>query len=130
MAEYKNKWLDAVLKMIKFTQEDKLQWESKAPPNWLNKDPEVIVDVIFMTIFKNKAIQLYEKRTKIPNPGNLPFIKGSYYWKDEIVLEFIDEEGCSLWRFPQSSALNDLLNAVKYQVAGVTDFLDEILEEQ
>ena len=48
-------------------------------------------------------------------------------WKKRVVLEFIDENGNSLWAFPSLDALNDLASTVQYQVAGVKDFLAELL---
>ena len=46
-----------------------------------------------------------------------------------ITLEFVDENEISLWRFPQTSALRDLMSSVRYQSANVKEFLKDILNE-
>jgi len=51
------------------------------------------------------------------------------YWTKITVLQLLDENGLAAWTFPETEVLNHLLEAVKYQVTGVKDFLDEILAE-
>lgn len=50
-------------------------------------------------------------------------------WVSDIILEFTDVNGESLWTFPQVKAVRDLLSAVQYQVAGVNEFLHELFSE-
>ena len=48
----------------------------------------------------------------------------------QLLLDLIDENGETLFQFPEISALSDLLQAVQCQVAGVGSFLDEIFNEE
>jgi hypothetical protein len=45
-----------------------------------------------------------------------------YYWDERIIIEFIDEYGGSIWQFPKTNNLWNLLNAVQYKDANVDDF--------
>jgi hypothetical protein len=100
----KNKWIDAVGKLITLTQERKLIWRvaSTTYPtyeaeNW------------------GKILQLYSRR------GD----------DDEriSVLQLKDPESGVEWEFPSSEAIEHLMEAVRYQVVRVGDFLDQLLAE-
>jgi hypothetical protein len=45
-------------------------------------------------------------------------------------LEMIGENDVTLWTFPKIEALADLFKAAKFQIAGVKNFLDGILNEE
>jgi hypothetical protein len=49
------------------------------------------------------------------------------HWESETILEIINEKGKTLWTFPDVTGLDDLLDTVEYQAAGVRDFLDEMV---
>jgi hypothetical protein len=50
--------------------------------------------------------------------------------KAETVLEFVDDRDNMLWRFPNVTPLRNLLATVHYQVAPVSDFLNDIPNEE
>jgi hypothetical protein len=146
MPNEKNKWIDAVAKLLQLTQDRKLKWEPHSPPTYLNLQPDRHrVEVAYETRFNDKAIRLYQVTYKVERPRADPYSLttslslsqfGGYfgqsepdypYWAKKTVLELLDESGFGAWTFPQSDVLNDLFDAVTYQVAGVKEFLDEIL---
>ncbi|MDQ1638228.1 MAG: hypothetical protein QOF62_1567 [Pyrinomonadaceae bacterium] len=136
MASDKNKWIDAVGKLLQLTQQGSLKWEPVKPPAHLNAElNNSRVDVVYETNYKDRTLRLYEKRYKVdkPNPSfslGVRFDQQEYpYWTSRAVLELLDENELSPWAFPNSQILNDLLEAVRYQVSGVKDFLNEILAE-
>ena len=45
------------------------------------------------------------------------------------ILEIVDRSGAALWKFPNVSALNDLLYSVQNQVAGAKELLDDFMKE-
>jgi hypothetical protein len=59
-----------------------------------------------------------------------PFVLKYPYWTTQIYLELVDDYGHTLWTFPEVSAVRDLLTAVKYQVSGVKDLLDDLLNDE
>ena len=130
MSNERNKWIDAVAKLIKLTQDGQLVWAAQEPPFTFSKRPNFSVEVVFACKYGEKNLRLYEKRIQ----GEVdefdefeirPVTKVE--WTKVTVLEFVDERGNSLWAFPKIEALNDLFSTVQYQVAGVRDFLAELL---
>lgn len=130
MSTEKNKWIDAVAKLIKLTQEGKLNWAVDEPPASFSKRPNSRVDVVFQTTYGDKRLRLYERRYQEDTIDFDEFEMRPVQkveWRKDVILEFTDDAGNSLWAFPFIEALNDLVAAVQYQVAGVKDFLAELL---
>jgi hypothetical protein len=107
MDKEKNTWIDAVTKMIKLTNSGKLRWESR-DDNDIAKIPPVLY-----TTYKQHQLKLYKHMMR-PLP----------------TLEMIGENDVTLWTFPKIEALADLFKAAKFQIAGVKNFLDGILNEE
>jgi hypothetical protein len=130
MSTEKNKWVDAVAKLISLTQEGDLKWTVQEPPPSFSKRPNSRVEVVFTTKYGEKNLRLYEKRVQEEvidfNEFEMRMVP-TVVWKKIAVLEFIDADDNSLWSFPDVEALNDLVSAVQYQVAGVKEFLTELL---
>jgi hypothetical protein len=139
MSTEKNKWIDAVGKLLTLTQEGQLVWTTREPPASFNSLPDERVDVVYQTRYKEKDLRLYELHYKIEKPKRAFTIIGAVvnsfddeqysFWTKTTVLELLDENGLGGWTFPMMDVIGHLLAAVKYQVAGVKDFLDEILAE-
>jgi hypothetical protein len=130
MSTEKNKWVDAVAKLIKLTQEGQLNWIIADPPASFSKRPNSRVEVVFVAKHGDKSLRLYEKRFQAEFVDFDEFEMRPVQkteWRKTVVLEFIDEIGNSLWAFPSVEALNDLVSTVQYQVAGVKDFIAELL---
>lgn len=130
MQTEKRESIEAVVKLIQLTQHGELKWEIDPPPQHFSKRPNTRVEVVFLAKYAEKRLRLYEKRFQEE------FVDFEEYelrpvplgeWRKVVVLEFIDEAGNSLWEFPAIEALNDLFSAVRYKVAGVKDFLTELL---
>jgi len=137
MATEKNRWIDAVGKLLRLTQEGELEWKPKDPPPYLNLQLDrKRVDVVYEARHKDRRLRLYQLMYKIEKPtdsfaaltGATIFNQRQYpYWTNEVVLELLDQSGFGAWTFPETELLDDLLAAVRYQAAGVKEFLDEIL---
>lgn len=120
MSNGRNRWIDAIGKLIALTQERKLAWRGYS----VDDNPILsgkTVDVVYEADYKGKTLRLYEPRFR---PHRLA---GSDEWESEAVLELVDSTGLSVWTFPETDATEHLLRAVKYQVAGVRQFLEELL---
>ncbi|MFY9621173.1 MAG: hypothetical protein WAM70_17390 [Pyrinomonadaceae bacterium] len=98
----KNKWIDAVGKLITLTQERKLLWHST--DSYEN----------YQTEYGGKVVRLH----------------WSHQDDEKVVrLALMDPKTGVEWAFP-SSALNEhLMDAVRYQLVGVGDFLDNLLTQ-
>jgi hypothetical protein len=131
MAE-KNKWVDAIAKMIELTQNGKLTWCAKKPSDSMAEEPDDRIGTVFEAYYNKRRLWLYERTRKMRIPPDYPLpdmSPGDEYWASQIILQFVDPSGQPLWTFPRLSVLSDLLGATQYQVAGVKDFLDSILSE-
>ena len=100
MPSEKNKWIDAVGKLINLTQERKLLWR---PTNTYDS---------YEAEYGGKLLRLH--------------------WSEEDEVRFIrlalmDQQSGVEWAFPYSSANEHLMEAVRYQLVGVGDFIDELL---
>ena len=95
MASEKNKWIDAVARLISLTQERKLLWRYSSMFNAYEAE------------YAGKTLQL--------TPGDPPR------------LALRDTENQATWDFPESATNEYLMEAVRYQLVGVGDFLDELL---
>jgi hypothetical protein len=144
MTDEKNRWLEAVAQMIKLTQEGKLTWGPSRSFAGINRPDDETFSAIFVTNYKGKNIRIY-KRTFKDQRLKRPSLSGSAitvldlfnqnpemeaFWNTEVIMEFTDQVGNTLWTFPPISALSDLLSTIQYQVAGVKGFLDDILGSQ
>jgi hypothetical protein len=129
MAE--NKWLNAISKLVELTQDGKLEWKFSAPSEGLERSfPNDRIAGVFTTKYKGRNLRLYERHFQLSSYQYLDdrIIGGE--WGSEITLEMYDVfSDAPLWAFPYADILRDLLSAVQYQVAGVKDFVNEILEE-
>lgn len=130
MSTEKSKWVEAVAKLIQLTQQGELKWTIDEPPVSFSKGPNARVEIVFVAKYGEKSLRLYERRFQeefvdFDEFEMRPVPKTE--WRKAVVLEFIDDFGNSLWTFPSVEALNDLMSAVQYQVAGVKDFLTELL---
>jgi len=101
MATESEKLIDAIVRLIKGTQEGKIPWTLEKSSN----------AVRYIAEYKGRWLRLYALEYDYPN------------------LEIIDNSGTTLWTFPQVSGLNDLLSSVRYQTADVKTLLDEIIED-
>lgn len=128
MAHQRNKWIDAVGKLIELTQKRRLLWRptsAKVSNVEQNRD----VDLIYETDYRGKTLRLYERRLLHDKTYSEWFSIGEPHSKTEVVLELVDSTGLGGWAFPDSEAVHHLLVAVKYQATGVSQFLDELLAE-
>jgi hypothetical protein len=115
MTTESEKLIDAVVRLIKGTQEGKISWRVKTQTVLPSIDPEANEpNIVYEAEYKNRWLRLFEV--------NNQFSSGR-----QTILKIIDENGTTLWLFPEVSGLDDLLSSVRYQTADVKRFLDDII---
>jgi hypothetical protein len=132
MPNEKNKWIDAVAKMIKLTQDGTLLWTAEPASESMKHDPDDRIMVVFRGSYKGTYLRLYRRTYKTTHPamGILGALGSEETnWRSQVILDLVDRTGLILWTYPQVSPLDDLLSAVQYQAAGVKDFLDDLLSD-
>jgi hypothetical protein len=129
----KSRWVDAVSSMIELTQDGKLTWHVNA--NATTPYEQERTTSVFETTYNEQLLRLYQIRLPAEFSGVaarlFQQIQGGEppKWFTKVRLEFVDVKGQVLWTFPEIDALSDLLTSVQYQVAGVKEFLDNIIGE-
>jgi len=126
----RNRWIEAVVKLIELTQDGKLVWQAQEPPFSFSKRPDSRVEVVFVCKHADRNLRLYEKLVQeevedFDENEMRPVTR--IEWQKRVVLEFIDDNGNALWAFPSLNVINDLAATVQYHAAGVRDFLAELL---
>ncbi len=99
MPNEKNKWIEAVGKLVTLTQERKLVWRASG-----SYDIE--------TDYAGKTLRLYTV-----NEDDVRYSK----------LQLIEPASGVIWEFPYSEANEHLMEAARYQLVGVGEFLDDLL---
>ena len=132
MAKWNDQWIDIVGKLIELTQEGELVWEVGAPKNTIGGQSEERIESVFTTTYKGKKLRLY-KRTYKAYPDRHQ-ITGhplyDSYLVSEGILEIMHDNGMTLWTFPKLDITQHLLSSVEYRVAGVKEWIAEILASQ
>ncbi len=134
MTEDKNKWIEAIAKLIKLTQDGKIKWFSYSEAESLKKFPDDRIESSFFCTYKEKNLRIYKRLFKRHVPEFMgkffPLGKDGSVYSTQTILEIFDNNDQTLWSFPKESILDDLLAAVLYQVSGIKYFLDDILKEE
>lgn len=125
------RFVEAIAKLIELTQSGKLSWKAYPPNEALKVYPDDRLSTIFETEYQGKKLRLYRRTFKIRDVSPMleAIIGKQKDWQSIVILEFLAKNGAVLWRFPAMPILDDLLSAVQYQVAGVDEFVDTLLNE-
>lgn len=104
----------------------------------LEKSPVDRIEGVYQSAYKGNYYRLYAKTVcRVRNPGWLDsslLAMGDFRERDrdfrrEIVLELIDQEGVSLFTFPEVIATSHLLATVRRQVADPDRVLASLFDE-
>lgn len=118
------KWVSALSKINKLTQDGVLRWAIQSPPSLMREGTDSKIDLVYVVTFKETNLRLYEVRYLAYDDYE------SSYWAKKPVLEVVDDLGRTLWTFPASRSIYDLFEAVQYQTAGVNQLLDKFLDSE
>lgn len=132
MATGNLQWIDVIGRLIKLSKDGKLVWEVGQPLYSIGQENEERIESIFYATYKDKIIRIYKRTYKAyRTPRSYPGISQQprSYIESEIVLEFVNKDGLTLWRFPELDMTRDLLSSIQYQVANIGEFLTNILSE-
>lgn len=139
MSEDKNTWIDAVAKLIQLTQDGVLKWDATKPADTLKTQSDDSIDIVFLTTYKGKRLRLYKRTYTDYRPAKLSLAaqisrmgtlgaatEMEAYRETEFIMD-LSSDGPARWSFPKVGPLRDLYSAVQYQVAGVKEFLSDLL---
>ena len=116
MAEETDMWIELVRKLKELTENGKLRWHSVKPTQVMPSVSNRRVSTVFETEYNDRILRLYSTQA-------------SAYASEYTVLELVDENE-AVWEFPNIAGLDDLLETVKFQAAGVKEFIKAVLAEE
>ncbi|ARU56669.1 hypothetical protein OLMES_2619 [Oleiphilus messinensis] len=128
----KRHFIALVSKLITLTREGKLEW---IPCN-RNSLPKTLHQVTsaFTTTYQSRTVLIYEELVRFDrDPINhrllaaLAASSGDGY--KHVVIELINDDGLTLFRFPQFNINNSLLIEVQHQTSEVDDWMEALLNE-
>ena len=132
---------DVVARLIKLTQDGVVTWVSQPIDESLKQNPDDQIGPVFAATYSGKNLRIYRRRYKyVPSPSlsgvtvtasmlGISHIPKRDPWNTDVILEIVDERGLAIWTFPSDPMLRDLLSVVRYEAAGVKEFLDSVLRE-
>jgi hypothetical protein len=110
-----------IIQLINLTRSNELKWKKQDPPNWLT-DSGSKIESVYLTEYKGRKLRLYEEKYQ-----SYDDFDRSYSWAKRPVLQIIDQFNKTDWEFPWCRELKDLIEAVRYHSANVSEFLDNFL---
>lgn len=121
----------AVLSILRMTHEGTLRWTSAAAPETWLRETETIYPLYFETSLNGRKLALFSCRERIPSHlRQLAEAVGSRApeWNERYRLALLADNDGILFEFPPSPVVRDLFVAVRYKVANVDEFLDELIQ--
>jgi len=125
MQNVASKWLQAISVLIELTQQGRLKWQVEGTGIGLAAE---ILRSSKAPSYRAKYQESWFRLTKKGGQemGALTTILSPLGF----TLEIIDEAGNSLFVIPETSGLQDLYQAVQYQLSGVDKVLNSLLQEK
>lgn len=121
-----SKLVHFVAKLVRLTQEGKVEWEPTVPP------PEASGTAL-KAVVNNSVLRLYGKSQEVDNAfavaiGSLGKETKIRVWST--FLEVTDFNGHAIYVFPRVKGLDDLYKAATYKAANVEHLVDSVLADE
>ncbi|MCT7445517.1 hypothetical protein [Aliarcobacter cryaerophilus] len=108
-----------VEKLIELTQKNIISWQiSKNTPSLSSMEQ---FDTIYSTFYLNQNIRVYKYFYRYYKDED------EFYWLEDYRLETFDNFNNTLYVFPKTQNVVDLLNAVMYQNSNIEDFYKNLM---
>jgi len=120
---YTRKWVAVVAKLTRLTQEGQLVWTRRKSPSTLGSESQARISEFYGTNFQGKNIGIFLKTEKHYSEEELPY----NYSRPALAL-FSDAWECE-WECPDVAGTSELYDAVRYEVAGVDQWLNTFMND-
>ncbi|WP_045459882.1 hypothetical protein [Vibrio hyugaensis] len=119
MAFSKREAIQIIDKLVELTQHGRIEWVEEQPPAYLIASDSK-VDLVYVTTYLNRHIRTYKRDFKY-------WIDDvQFTWDKEVVIEFVDENGRRMGRFPHTPNTPELLRAIQYQNPQLQTFFNDM----
>jgi len=113
-----------IFKLNKETKEDKIVWRISTFTKPALLGSEEILDAIYYTDVLENKIRLFRLKVK-------HYLEEDYYeWVEDFRLEIVDENGNSLYKFPEDTAISDLYDTVQFKTSKISDLFNGFLSDE
>lgn len=120
-----NKYISAISKLNRLTQEGKLKWQQIKPSGKMGLDQQGHITNFYVTDFEGRKIGIYEERYQ-----EYDGYTDRFHLSDRIGIGLFNDDLDLEWEFPDNlSGKYELMQSIKYQTADVERFIGEILEK-
>ncbi len=123
MKEKRDKYIEAIAKIIELTRANTLSWNSVNNSAVQKTMSDNIISSVFSTSYKEKILRIFKRQYQRQ-------YQDAPVWLEEVVLEIVDNKGISLWTFPKEAIINDLLRTIQFKISGADDLMNSLLNEQ
>jgi len=116
----REKWTKFVNKLAAKTKADKIKWNA-----W-HKDPSrkcAIGPIFGAEIVPEKMVAVYRYSYEHYTDVDI------YDVRDDIAIEFVDENGIRIWQLPEVGARYALIDAIEFKAADAQETLDAFLSD-
>jgi hypothetical protein len=110
-----------VLKLLKMTSNNEINWNSYSVSNPDLPNGETILDKIYSTILGQGKFRVYRYKYKFW------IDEEKFEWIQRIRLELIDSSGNTEFEFEYENSMNDLYEVIREQTSNVSNIIDDIL---
>lgn len=121
--------LAAVAKLIELTQLKSILWSADDDGAITDTTGNLSARDVYVAQYEGRTLRISERKVPAPlNPLRRPQAGRAaqgFIWRPTLELSQPDSNGW--WSFPKVDAIADLLRAVKYQVNGIDDFVNKLL---
>jgi hypothetical protein len=126
MASDQHTTVRLISKLTELTSKGELTWEITDPPHALRSGTNDVFPLFFEVNFKGQHIGLANRRYQ-----DYDGERDKYYWAQELVLMFIDQQGRVVWTTTSPyAAIYNLFETVREQVADVKNIIDNLLDDE
>lgn len=118
-----DQWSQATKKLFELTESGTLRWEKMeafTPPETFST-PERVRGLVYSAKTNGKTLVVYEEMYPHGPDGELP------NEESRVVIEFVDDKWRTEWRWPGTDYRWQLLDAIQFQVAAGSGFLESLL---
>ena len=112
-----------IVKLIRGTVEGSIIWQPSDTAIQLSGGASLL-NKVYTTVFKERYFRIYQFRVRHYHDED------TFSWVEKVQLDLTDQSFNTEWSFPEEQAVRDLYDTVRFKVAGVSQLLDDILEDE
>ncbi len=111
-----------IIKLIQETQKGKMNWAAHSIKNIMLPTEGDVIDNVYVAKYLDKKMRIFRYSYKSYSEDF-----DTFYITSSVKLQLLGLNDIPDWEFPYDNTLDDLYDTVRFKVAGVKNFIDEVL---